>query len=122
MKTIAPPHQTALAYIQHSRYFQDLPETAVQTVAQAAQLRTIHSEQYLFHQGDPAQYFYLLCEGQLRLIQIAPEGQQIILGLLSPIREVALWLPSPTPNTRSPRSVSAQASRYLRGVVRRSRP
>ncbi len=90
MKTIALPNQTAYAYIQHSRYFQGLPEAALHAVAHAARWCTISSEQYLFHQGDPAQHFYLLCEGQLRLIQITPEGKQIILGLLSPIREVGI--------------------------------
>ncbi len=88
MKSITTPNHST--YVEHSRYFEGLPVAALHAVVQAAQPVRLTTGDYLFHQGDPAQQFYLLCEGQLRLIQITPEGQQIILGLLSPIREVGI--------------------------------
>ena len=34
----------------------------------------------LFHQGEPAEAFFILIEGRLRLTQITPNGDQVILN------------------------------------------
>ncbi len=38
----------------------------------------------VFHQGDPARYFYILLEGRLKVVQVTPDGQQIVARIVGP--------------------------------------
>jgi len=38
----------------------------------------------LFHQGEPAEAFFILIEGRMRLTQITPNGDQVILNYFGP--------------------------------------
>lgn len=38
----------------------------------------------LFHQGEPAEAFFILIEGRMRLTQITPDGDQVILNYFGP--------------------------------------
>jgi CRP/FNR family transcriptional regulator, nitrogen oxide reductase regulator len=49
-----------------------------------AQARTFERGTFIFHEGDPATTFYILEDGRVRLTQITPEGQQIIVRYLGP--------------------------------------
>lgn len=40
--------------------------------------------QRLFRQGDPAEWFYLLQEGRVRLTQLTPDGHMVLLRLVLP--------------------------------------
>jgi CRP-like cAMP-binding protein len=64
--------------------FQGLRPGELQAVASASVERKVESERFLFQQGDPAERIYLLLEGKLRLSQLTPEGQQVILHYVSP--------------------------------------
>lgn len=90
MSTDTRTTQNVRDYIHQSRFFADLPNAALDAACAAARMVQVPEDSFLFHQGDLAQQFYLLCTGQMRLIQITPEGQQIIMGLLSPIRELGI--------------------------------
>ena len=46
--------------------------------------RAIEEGAYLFLQGDPADHFYVLTEGQVKLVQGNPRGQQVILRTVYP--------------------------------------
>lgn len=39
---------------------------------------------YLFFQGDPADSLYFLTEGHIRLISFTPEGQQVLMHVVTP--------------------------------------
>jgi len=39
---------------------------------------------FLFHQDGPATSFYIITEGRIRLVQLASDGQQIILNFFGP--------------------------------------
>ena len=39
---------------------------------------------FLFHQGEPAELFYILIEGQVKLTQVTPSGDQVILQIVGP--------------------------------------
>jgi CRP-like cAMP-binding protein len=39
---------------------------------------------YFFHQDEPADFFYVIIEGQVRLSQLTPEGHQVILHFMGP--------------------------------------
>ena len=40
--------------------------------------------EYFFHQGEPATHFYILAEGEAKLTQITPDGQQTIVDYFGP--------------------------------------
>lgn len=39
---------------------------------------------YFFHQGEPANTFYIIVSGQVKLVQVTPEGSQVILHYFGP--------------------------------------
>lgn len=39
---------------------------------------------YLFHQGEPAELFYILFQGRVKLTQVTAEGDQVILQIFGP--------------------------------------
>lgn len=77
MSTDTRTAQSVLTYIHQSRFFADLPTAAIDAACAAARVVQVPEDSFLFHQGDLAQQFYLLCTGQMRLIQITPEGQHL---------------------------------------------
>ena len=40
--------------------------------------------EFYFHQGEPAEYFYVIVEGRVRLSQLNPEGHQVIIHFMGP--------------------------------------
>ncbi len=44
----------------------------------------ISQGEYFFHQGEPATHFYILGEGEAKLTQISPDGQQTIVDYFGP--------------------------------------
>ena len=44
--------------------------------------RRIETGGYFFQQGEPAELFYIVVEGQVKLTQITPGGQQVILEVV----------------------------------------
>jgi len=45
---------------------------------------TFQQDEILFIQGDPADVFYVLIQGRIKLSQLTPEGDQVTLHYLSP--------------------------------------
>ena len=39
---------------------------------------------YIFHQGEPAEIFYIVIEGQVKLTQVTASGHQVILQIIGP--------------------------------------
>lgn len=60
-------------------FFSNLPEAAVQAALDAAQVQVVRSGEFIFFQDDPAGSVYVLTKGRIKLTQIAPDGQQVIL-------------------------------------------
>jgi CRP-like cAMP-binding protein len=40
--------------------------------------------EFFFHQGEPADHFYVIIQGRVRLSQINPEGHQVIIHFMGP--------------------------------------
>jgi len=40
--------------------------------------------EFYFHQGEPADHFYVIVEGRVRLSQLTPEGHQVIIHFMGP--------------------------------------
>lgn len=63
--------------------FADLPPHLYDQLLQTARPCHIRNGESLFHQGEPAQRFYLLQRGKLRLVQHTPEGKDVTLATFS---------------------------------------
>lgn len=64
--------------------FQGLDEAALTEVFNRSETRQVKKDGYFFMQGDPADHLYVLVEGCIRLCQITPDGQQVIIKLATP--------------------------------------
>jgi CRP-like cAMP-binding protein len=64
--------------------FQNLPGSALEEIRNAGQIRSVPKGEYFFLQGDPAERLFLLLNGRLKLTQVNPDGQQILLRAIGP--------------------------------------
>jgi CRP-like cAMP-binding protein len=80
----ANPVPEDLTYLQQARLFRDLPEAALRQIARVGRRRRVAADAFFFRQGRPAAVLYVLLAGQVKMTQITPEGQQIILRVISP--------------------------------------
>lgn len=62
----------------------DLVENDCQVFLDHGRPRRVKENSYFFHQGEPAELFYILIEGQVKLTQVTPSGHQIILQIVGP--------------------------------------
>lgn len=70
--------------IQTVPLFKMLNLEQLEQVAQVARRRQIVEGEFLYQQEDPAETIYVLLRGRIRLSQVTPEGQQIILRYATP--------------------------------------
>lgn len=75
---------TKIDQLRRIPVFQDLDESALAEVLNRSETRQVKKDGYFFLQGDPADHLYVLTEGRVRLCQITPEGQQVIIKLATP--------------------------------------
>jgi CRP-like cAMP-binding protein len=77
-------NSTSIARLRQVPIFQDLDEPGLADVLHRSATRRVKKDGYFFMQGDPADHLYVLTEGRVRLCQITPDGQQVILKLAGP--------------------------------------
>lgn len=63
--------------------FRQIDERALEDILQHAHTRTLEKGAFLFYQDDPATAFYIVERGRIRLSQLSPEGQQVIVRFLT---------------------------------------
>jgi len=63
-----------------------LDQKALSFVFDAAQIKNIDEDAFFFMEEDAATQAYILLDGKVKLIQCTPDGQQVILGYLTPSR------------------------------------
>lgn len=61
-----------------------LPEAAFKAVCAQAHIRHLSRQQVLFRQGEPANRFYVLIEGQVTLTRLLDEGQERLVEVIQP--------------------------------------
>ncbi|MCK6624933.1 MAG: Crp/Fnr family transcriptional regulator [Anaerolineae bacterium] len=67
--------------------FEGLTENELQSICQAGRLSRVEQDAFFFHQGDPAERWYILTQGQVKMTQIGPEGQQVLVRMVAPCGE-----------------------------------
>lgn len=76
--------EEALNWLAEAPLFQGLSFAEHQAALRAARRRQVRREAFFFQQGDPASALYVLTAGRVRLTQVTPEGDQVILHLVHP--------------------------------------
>lgn len=64
--------------------FQNLNPEQLELAAQAARRHRVEADAFLYFQEDPAKAIYVLIQGRVKLAQVTPEGQQVILRYANP--------------------------------------
>lgn len=72
--------------LAHSALLRGLEPTGLQVLFSQGSLYACADESFFFMEGDPATRGYVLLTGKVKLTQLTPDGQQVILGYLSPGR------------------------------------
>jgi CRP-like cAMP-binding protein len=64
--------------------FSRLPEKTLHDVCALANLKHLYTHATLMHQGDPAERFFLLISGQIKLHRVTSEGQEKLVEIIQP--------------------------------------
>ncbi len=75
---------SAIGLLAASEIFRGIDEETMAAIYQAAYRRRIRAHEYFFHQDEEATAFYVVLEGRARLVQLTPEGHQVIIRYVSP--------------------------------------
>jgi CRP-like cAMP-binding protein len=81
MPTARPPE---LKYLQTTALFQRLSEDTLVRIMDDSYERAFSKDEYLFFQDDPANEFSICIEGRIKLTQLTPEGNQVIMHYPGP--------------------------------------
>ena len=73
-----------LAVLAEAPLFSGLDEQARQSALNVAHRRHFRSGEFFFFQDDHATIFYIMLEGRARLVQLTPEGQQVVVRYVGP--------------------------------------
>jgi CRP-like cAMP-binding protein len=77
-------HSSLESLLCKSFLFRDLSPDDLSPIIQAARTRMVSQGEFFFHQGDAATSLYLILDGEARLLQVTPEGDQVLLRFLVP--------------------------------------
>lgn len=64
--------------------FKGLEEEDLHSIYQKATWRRVDRGCFFFYQGDPADRIWVLTQGRVKLLQLSPEGQQVIVRVIRP--------------------------------------
>lgn len=87
--------------------FKGFSQADIQAVLEAGRPRKVADSAFFFNQDDPAEHAYLLTAGRVKLGQITPDGQQVILNVIGPGQVFGLI--AFVENARYPASAQAAA-------------
>lgn len=77
-------HSSFVQLLSQTFLFRDLNSNDLALIIQVAHSRNVSSDEFFFQQGDAATSLYLLIAGQVRLLQITPDGNQVLLRFIAP--------------------------------------
>jgi CRP-like cAMP-binding protein len=73
-----------LDLLGRSPLFKGATEDELEAALEVAQQSKRERGEFFFHQGEPAEKFYVIVEGQVRLSQLTAEGHQVIIHFMGP--------------------------------------
>ena len=70
--------------------FQGIAQQDLEHLLQAAHRKQLQAGEFFFLQGDPAENMYVLLEGRVKLSQSGPDGDQVLIRVITPVSVFAL--------------------------------
>ena len=70
--------------LRRAHLFTQLSQEQIERVARKARHVTVAEGKTLFSQGDPAERFFLVVSGQLKLFRLSPEGNEKVIEIITP--------------------------------------
>jgi CRP/FNR family transcriptional regulator, nitrogen oxide reductase regulator len=70
--------------MSESTLFAGVSPAGLETALAKSLTRSVEEDGFFFMQGDRATHVYLLVEGRVKLVQVTPGGQQVIMRVLTP--------------------------------------
>lgn len=79
-----------LKTLLQSSLFQGVDKNNLDNFLKLGQWRNLQKGHILFHQGESAEKIYILTQGKIKLTQLNPDGNQIVLRILGPKQLIAI--------------------------------
>lgn len=111
---------TLLGLLAANETFVGLTRPALEAVLDAGALRHWARDAYLIQQGDPASRFALIVRGTAKLVQVTPDGHQVIVRFI--VRGQEFGLIAALEGFVYPLSIQAAPSALLRPCANEQRP
>ena len=111
-----------LAIVRGQPLFSNLPEGMFERLTENVQPRAYPKGRMIFQRGDPADYFYVVLDGWVKVFRHTPDGDEALLNIFSP-RPPPSWVQDTPPARKwwmiaglshSNRSASYQRCRSIR--------
>ena len=67
------------ATLRSSQFFSGLPEEDLRKIAEFAVLRSVPKGDYLFHEGDPSEGFYVVQKGAINVHRVSQAGREQVI-------------------------------------------
>jgi len=82
-KQITDNPEYPLGSLKSSLLFANLPDEEIAYFQNAAQPRSYKKDKILYLQAEPAKNFYVICNGWIKLFHTLPEGEEVIVDMLT---------------------------------------
>lgn len=77
------------ATLRSCQLFHGLPAVDLETIAAFSVLRNLGKDSYLFHEGDPAEGFYVVQKGAINVHRVSPTGKEQVIHVFRPGESLA---------------------------------
>jgi CRP/FNR family cyclic AMP-dependent transcriptional regulator len=81
---MATPSVDPIRELRQAPITRTLGDAALADLARASVVRQLNRGQMLFGEGEPSQWFHLVCDGRLRVLRISGEGNELVLSVVGP--------------------------------------
>jgi CRP-like cAMP-binding protein len=96
--------------LRSSQLFSGLPESDVASIAALVRLKTLEKNGYLFHEGEPAEGFYVVQRGAINVHRVSASGKEQVIYVFRAGESFAeASLASPTGYPANARAVEASS-------------
>ena len=76
--------------LANSFLFKELGVDGLTAVSQSAKIRKANVGEFFFHEGEPAETFFVVRSGMVRLLQTTADGKQVIMHICGPSDGIAI--------------------------------
>ena len=80
MRPVSAPRKVNPEEIRETELFKGISPPDFEKIFRLAQQKKIEEGAFFFMEGDPVSAIFLMIEGKVKLVQVTPQGQQVIHG------------------------------------------